>query len=144
MNASGAARQHQSPWLFTDAANVIFQSAKRRCYITIPKSKPKAQSVQPDDDIFNDPGWEVMEEMERQTDQNGSESGPSTSNPRKVSKKRKRWLPADMDPTLEELPKWSLLAEVLQEIEEETVQIESQMSSEYTMSVREALKLTSK
>lgn len=125
--ASGAARQNQSPWLFTDAANVIFQSAKRRCYVTIPKAKatPQIQPAQPEDDIFNDPGWEVMEEMERRTSGNGSGSGLPTVNARRPSRKRKRWLPDDMDPVLEELPKWSLLAEVLQEIEEETAQLES-------------------
>jgi len=34
-------------------------------------------------------------------------------------------VPDDMDPVLEELPKWSLLAEVLKEIEEEMMRQES-------------------
>ena len=39
--------------------------------------------------------------------------------------KRKPWVPDGMEPVLEELPKWSLLADVLQEIEEEMLRQES-------------------
>ena len=37
----------------------------------------------------------------------------------------KPWVPNDMDPVLEELPKWSLLTEVLKEIEDQVVRQES-------------------
>lgn len=37
---------------------------------------------------------------------------------------RPKWLPQGMDPVLEELPKWSLLAEVLDEIEGEILRME--------------------
>ena len=43
----------------------------------------------------------------------------------KGKEKRKSWIPDDMDPVLEELPKWSLLADVLKEIEEEMMRQES-------------------
>ncbi|KAF5346072.1 hypothetical protein D9756_010830 [Leucocoprinus leucothites] len=32
LSASGAARVHQSPWLLTDAASMIFDTAQRRCF----------------------------------------------------------------------------------------------------------------
>lgn len=35
------------------------------------------------------------------------------------------WLPEGMDPVLEELPKWNLLSEILQEAEEEMIRQES-------------------
>ena len=71
----GSTRQNQSPWLFLDAANIIFDTAKRRVY-----------TGQPVD-------CEVI--------------GSSTS------------LPNFLRPVLEEQPKWALLAEVLQEIEQD-------------------------
>ena len=70
----GSTRQNQSPWLFLDAANTIFQSAKARVY----SGKVAEESVLP--------------------------------NSR---------LPESMRPVLEEQPKWSLLAELLEEIETE-------------------------
>ena len=130
--APGITRQNQSPWLFTDAAHVIFQAAKRRCYVTIPTAKSKAlEPVPPEDDIFNDPGWDVFNEVERQEAQaaNVAVLSQTKASKKPNKKKRKAWLPDDMDPILEELPKWSLLAEVLQEIEEETVTLEATLSS---------------
>ena len=69
----GSTRQNQSPWLFLDAANTIFQTAKRRVY-----------TGKTDDS-------EVL----------------GTS----------RVLLDSLRPVLEEQPKWSLLSEILEEIE---------------------------
>lgn len=44
-----------------------------------------------------------------------------TENPAHKEKK-KRWMPDHIDPVLEELPKWDLVAEVLLEIEQEIIQ----------------------
>jgi DNA excision repair protein ERCC-4 len=106
---SGEARQHQSPWLLTDAANAIFQAAKRRCYTTrvVPRLRTSARDLADDEE-----GWEALDEIQ------GTRGQPI---PRK---KRKPWLPEDMEPVLEELPKWSLLADVLKEIEEEMIRQE--------------------
>ncbi|KAL8904448.1 MAG: hypothetical protein Q9171_007051 [Xanthocarpia ochracea] len=71
----GSTRQNQSPWLFLDAANTIFETAKRRVY----SGKP-------------------------------TEGEPTASS---------NALPDSLSPTLEEQPKWSLLAEVLEEIEQD-------------------------
>ncbi|KAL8998992.1 MAG: hypothetical protein Q9169_002098 [Polycauliona sp. 2 TL-2023] len=71
----GSTRQNQSPWLFLDAANTIFQTARQRVY----SGKPT--------------GGEV----------------PASSNA----------FPDSLRPILEEQPKWSLLAEVLEEIEQD-------------------------
>jgi DNA excision repair protein ERCC-4 len=43
----------------------------------------------------------------------------------KERERKKPWVPDDMDPVLEELLKWSLLAEVLKEIVEEMTRQES-------------------
>ncbi|EGR51884.1 DNA repair protein [Trichoderma reesei QM6a] len=66
----GSTRQSQSPWLFLDAAQTIFDTARRRVYSASPKSV--------------------------------SQSGENIDSLR---------------PVLEELPKWGILAEVLEEID---------------------------
>ncbi|KAL8903854.1 MAG: hypothetical protein Q9207_003652 [Kuettlingeria erythrocarpa] len=74
----GSTRQNQSPWLFLDAANTIFETAKRRVY-----------SGKPSEEEEGTPG----------------SSGAFSESLR---------------PVLEEQPKWSLLAEVLDEIERDS------------------------
>ncbi|KAF2839741.1 DNA repair protein [Patellaria atrata CBS 101060] len=71
----GSTRSSQSPWLFLDAAHVIFDTAKRRVYTG----------------KFKD-----------------SEIGTGS-----------KTVPDSLHPVLEELPKWALLAEILEEIERE-------------------------
>ncbi|KAI4262112.1 MAG: hypothetical protein L6R42_002703 [Xanthoria sp. 1 TBL-2021] len=71
----GSTRQNQSPWLFLDAANTIFETAKRRVY----SGKPTEGEALASSDAF----------------------------------------PDSLRPILEEQPKWSLLAEVLEEIEQD-------------------------
>lgn len=112
---SGATRQNHSPWLLTDAANIIFTVAKRRCYTF---SRPSGKGKEPVIDVDNEEAWEALDEIEGVgigvKRNNGSTSGVG-----------KKWLPEGMDPVLEELPKWNLLAEVLKEIEEEMIRQES-------------------
>jgi DNA excision repair protein ERCC-4 len=69
-------------------------------------------------DIGNDDedAWDAVDEIEGQV-------GVKTA--RTSERKRKDWIPDGMEPVLEELPKWSLLADVLQEIEEEMMRQES-------------------
>ena len=43
----------------------------------------------------------------------------------KQEEPRPPWLPPDLDPVLEELPKWNLLGEVLREVEGEVRRFES-------------------
>lgn len=120
VNQSGKTRQNQSPWLLTDAANIIFQYAKRRCYTTSkvqqPMSEPEVINVDDDE------AWEALLEAE------GS-AGKIMSAPKVKNEERPAWLPAGMEPVLEELPKWSLVAAALQEIEEEIIRREAQLSS---------------
>lgn len=111
--ASGTARQHQSPWLFTDAANVIFQTAKRRCY-TI--SSPTDLEVDAAElDAEDEDAWEALYEME----------GITVSREPRTTKKNPKWVPKGMDAVLEELPKWTLLADIIKEIEGERMREES-------------------
>jgi DNA excision repair protein ERCC-4 len=67
--APGTTRQTQSPWLFLDAANTIFETARRRVYAA------KVNNIRQSDNIDS------------------------------------------LRPVLEELPKWALLSEVLDEID---------------------------
>ena len=71
----GSTRQNQSPWLFLDAANTIFQTVRRRVYT-------------------------------------GKVSDTEAPN-------APRSLPESLHPVLEEQPKWALLAEILEEIEQD-------------------------
>jgi len=65
----GSTRQTQSPWLFLDAAQTIFDTARRRVYSANPKAVSQGQNID------------------------------------------------SLRPVLEELPKWGMLAEVLEEID---------------------------
>lgn len=126
---TGKPRQNQSPWLFTDAANTVFQTAKRRCYTGTIKLKDKNKSNTTNidggktpfsvDDSVDEEAWAVLDEMEGRAASAGQEHA------KEKAPKRKKWLPDGIEPVLEELPKWSLLAEILQEIEEEIIRLES-------------------
>ncbi len=124
---SGNTRQHQSPWMLTDAANIIFQYAKRRCYVM--SSASKAAPPKTIDLTGEDYEWAILEEME--AEERGRPSGSGNG-----KEKRKRWLPQGMEPVLEELPKWFLLADVLQEIEEEMIRREPMLSSRMSFFAR--------
>lgn len=97
--AKGTARQNQSAWLFMDAANVIFHEAKKRVYIW---DEARSRQAQPagEQDYADD------EEALRQAE---GEQAAHTSCP----------IPPEVEPVLEENPKWHLLQEVLDEIEQE-------------------------
>ncbi|KAI0029603.1 hypothetical protein K488DRAFT_56035 [Vararia minispora EC-137] len=118
VSAAGNQRQHQSPWLLTDASHIIFTRAKRRCYemTAEPVSKePEVIDLADDDDA-----WSALDEVEQ----------PNLSSKKQVAKDSKvprkpRWLPNNIKPVLEELPKWELLTETLKEIEEEIIRQES-------------------
>jgi DNA excision repair protein ERCC-4 len=113
-SASGGAKQHHPPWLLTDAANVIFQVAKRRCYTVTSTSR---QAPAPVFDLVNDDDdWEVLDEVEN--------AGLSKSKG-KEKERRPIWMPEGMEPILEELPKWNLLSDIIQEAEEEIIRQES-------------------
>jgi DNA excision repair protein ERCC-4 len=112
VTASGGAKVNQSPWTMTDAAHVIFDTGRRRCFTLSSTSKTLPTVIDVDED---EDAWEALNEAQGiQVDAKG-----------KSVASRPGWLPSTVDPVLEELPKWELLTDVLQEIEEETVRIES-------------------
>ncbi|EAU93561.2 hypothetical protein CC1G_02791 [Coprinopsis cinerea okayama7 len=126
--ASGAAKVNHSPWMMTDAAHIIFENARRRCYTfsAAPMSRSTSANKQPVviDLVDDEDAWAALDEMEGNT----PAPVPSKSKGKKepvVKKERPDWLPEGLDPVLEELPKWDLLTEILQEIEEEIVRQES-------------------
>lgn len=70
----GSNRQNQSPWLFLDAANTIFETAKRRVYTgrTLDGDVPDASGALPDSlrpVLEEQPKWallaEILEEIDR-------------------------------------------------------------------------------
>ncbi|KAN0059816.1 DNA repair protein RAD16 [Thecaphora frezii] len=103
---SGTARQNQSPWLYMDAANTIFIEAKRRAYIWNEKNADIPASVE--DDVDED-----AEEALRE-----AEAGASSVRGEGVGTDE-TLVPKEVTPVLEELPKWQLLKDVLDEIEQE-------------------------
>ena len=56
---TGATKQHQPPWMLTDVANIIFQSARRRCYTM--SSIPKKIVIDLADD---EDAWDALDEAE--------------------------------------------------------------------------------
>ncbi|KAF9527873.1 hypothetical protein CPB83DRAFT_855339 [Crepidotus variabilis] len=121
---SGNQKQHQPPWMLSDAAAIIFSAAKRRCYLlTQPIKKVQKAIVDLTED---DDAWAALDEAE------GNISTAIVSNNRGESSDKAKarvfrpsWLPDGMEPVLEELPKWSLMQDVLLEIEGETIRQES-------------------
>jgi len=100
-----------------DAANVIFSEAKARVFTgdlkksahaAAPVSAPVRSSDQNNDGIDPD---------EEEAAFGYSESGNNRS--KGQHEQRPWWLPPGIEPTLEELPKWHLLREVLDEIEQD-------------------------
>jgi DNA excision repair protein ERCC-4 len=117
----------RSLWIVSDAANIIFQTAKRRCFLqstlapalsALGTSVGSAHApINIDDDPDAD-AWDALDEAEGRTKEKPVERMAN-------GEERPKWLPSEIEPVLEELPKWTLLAEVLDEIEGEIVRIES-------------------
>lgn len=123
-SALGSSRQNHSPWLLTDAAHIIFETAKKRCYIL--RESPVDNTSAPKDVIEisdDEDAWEALEEAEGIV-----RSMRGTTGTRKKATEaqlRPTWLPKNIEPVLEELPKWHLLAETVKEIEEEIMRQDS-------------------
>lgn len=110
VTGNGAKRRpDQSPWLYLDAANTLFHVAKRRAYIP-PPSKKQQTAVQRANAEMNgeEDEMDALREVERLESQQLSSARGSAS----------RW-PPGVEPVLEELPKWGLLASILEEAEAE-------------------------
>jgi DNA excision repair protein ERCC-4 len=115
--------ENKSPWLTMDAANTIFTVAKRRCYVSVTTAVVQNQ-LSAEQETEQEADWGVLDEIEAGT---SAESGENltalTSDDRHAWEKlpswRPWWLPREVEPTLEEQPKWGLLAEILHEIEED-------------------------
>lgn len=103
--ASAQAKLNLPDWMFLDAANTIFQQARARAYLGDVNDEPLAPSTTEQD------GVDVDEDEEE------AAFGPSAT--RSGRRWHPKWLPPGIEPVLEELPKWHLLREVLDEIEQE-------------------------
>ncbi|KAH6901117.1 hypothetical protein BKA70DRAFT_1312449 [Coprinopsis sp. MPI-PUGE-AT-0042] len=137
---SGAQKVNHSPWMMTDSANIVFEQARRRCFVytsvkisDLPKPKPAQAEVI--DLVDDEDAWEALDDIEivsvgPPTGSSAKGKGKekehqSTVTIKSEEEERPRWLPPGMEPILEEQPKWDLLTEVLQEIEEEILRGES-------------------
>ena len=68
-------------------------------------------------DLVNDDDvWDALDEAENAGIVKGKGKG---------TERRPIWMPEGMEPILEELPKWNLLSEIIQEAEEEMIRQES-------------------
>ncbi|KAF9269268.1 hypothetical protein L218DRAFT_917010 [Marasmius fiardii PR-910] len=112
-----------SEWMMTDSANTIFELAKSRCFITAPvPEQPAPNDNEVIDLIDDDDVWDALNEAEGLTPAPSKNPKPhATTN----STERPKWLPPTLHPVLEELPKWSLLAEIIEEIEQEILRMEN-------------------
>ncbi|KAJ1023856.1 hypothetical protein NDA13_004690 [Ustilago tritici] len=98
-------RQNQSAWLFMDAANVIFHEAKKRAYIWDDARAQQVPTTGPGEQEYADDEEALRQAEAGHTVQSDSRAeGP---------------IPPEVEPVLEENPKWHLLQEVLDEIEQE-------------------------
>ena len=102
-----------SPWMLTDAAHIIFYNARQRCYTVLDTPDSREEETELDDEE----AWEALRELE-----GGFISQKKTND-------RPSWLPKNIHIVLEELPKWSLVAAALQEIEEEMMRREATLTA---------------
>jgi DNA excision repair protein ERCC-4 len=116
----GGAKQNQSPWLYLDAANVLFQTAKRRVYTMTRRTRE--ESVASTVGEGDEDEWAALQEAEQSGagDGDGRAAAAVAITPYHHGRNRTRssW-PKGVEPVLEELPKWGLLSQVLEEIETE-------------------------
>jgi len=126
--ATGAARQHQSPWLMLPAADTIFNVARRRVYLR--ESEVPAEEKAPVKEEEDEPDGPTEDELAMafaaMDEAEGLEPGQSRmwapqqfAKPDKGKAKASAFAPDGSKAVLEEQPKWHLLAEVLSEIETE-------------------------
>jgi len=108
-----------------DAAHTIFSVAKRRCYINIPAPLAQDQDAERErraTEAEQDAGWEALDEIEGVVRNTDKGKGREAENDRPWWEKdggRPLWLPKEIEPVLEEPPKWGLLGEIMLEIEQE-------------------------
>lgn len=144
-NASGATKAHLSPWLYLPAADQLMQAARKRVYLKdseVPKVAPptEEQQQQQENQASNAPieashdddeaaYWKEFEptaeeEAEAIAMMDAFDDGPAAStfptNPLPSLPKPKPWWDdLHIKPVLEEQPKWELLSEVLDEVEQD-------------------------
>ena len=138
---TGAKKVNQSPWLFTPAADTIFTVARNRVYLQNKvastsaassgsvaasssegegKEKAKSSGGEPDsDDLYGPIDEEALAMMENMNEPIVAKQDRTVEEIQAIldAAERKKGLPPGVEPVLEEQPKWSLLADVLEEIE---------------------------
>lgn len=128
---SATPKQNESPWLFTSAADTIFSVARNRMYLKtqnfqkIPPPKESSEIT-----ILEGPTEDeeqAMRELEEQTTAlNAAEIAGYDVSAFNVPFNNWGWLPKDTEPILETQPKWHLLKDVLEEIENRLNQEQSE------------------
>lgn len=121
---SGFNQDNRSPWLDTDAANVIYREAKARVYIGDVSSQEEE-----DREEQTRAAKTTDDPVEIDSDEEEAAFGSRSTKRKKSASGRPYWLPPGIEPTLEEQPKWQLLREVLDEVEQEIYFSENKESS---------------
>lgn len=84
----------------------MLTAARNRCYVMI---KSTTKKVITEEEALDD-AWDVLDEIEgRPAARRADDDQPPGWKP---------WMPRGMQPVLEELPKWQILVEVLDDIEQ--------------------------
>ncbi|KAL0062171.1 DNA repair protein RAD16 [Marasmius tenuissimus] len=109
----------KSEWMMTDSATTIFELAKARCFLNVPE--PEAPPPPTLHEVDDEDIWDAFDEAQGTLKDKNKDKNKKPTRP--------KWLPPNIQPVLEELPKWSLLAEVLEEIEHEILRMENTSTS---------------
>ncbi|KAG7090371.1 hypothetical protein E1B28_009490 [Marasmius oreades] len=139
----GTGTGRTSEWMMTDSASTIFQLAKNRCFITIAEPEEFQKDNRPPTvvDLIDDEDiWDAVNEAEGLVPTTVTTS--SKAKKKNNSSQRPKWLPPNLHPVLEELPKWSLLAEILEEIEYEILRFENHSQNAASASAVEGTNTT--
>lgn len=122
-NALGAAKAHPSPWLFLPAAETLMVTARKRVYLKeseVLKVAAADDHLQTQDDEEAAYWKEFEPSAEEEQEALAMMDAFEGETPQTLPIKTKPWWEdLHIKPVLEEQPKWQLLSEVLDEVEQD-------------------------
>lgn len=158
----GSVKAHPSPWLYLPAAERIIQASRKRVYLKeseVPKVSPPTEAPDASNGANDEEYWKdfepnaeeeeealrLMEAYDAGADLPQPANGASSSArmaPPPAAPAKKWYEDLHIKPILEEQPKWELLSQVLDEIEQD-LHINPELPSELSFVTRSSRMLTS-